>query len=124
MARFAIPARLDGRTVEIGGTFVRYSRPALWPWLAGALVAGVLVAGALRSRPALRRPAATALGSLAGLAALGTLVVFGIADAPNGRVAWAQIVGAPATPTRVLCALAFLGGIAATASSITLRERA
>ena len=174
VARFTIPAQLDGRTVEIGGTFVRYRRPALWPWLAGALAAGVLLAGGLRRCPALRRPAATALGSLAGLAALGTLVVFGSADAPNGRVAWAQIVGAvalatvltgvllrargirraqlaglvgaaafaislgslsvfwhgvvisvvPATPSRLLCALAFLGGIAAAASSVGLSERA
>jgi hypothetical protein len=92
VASFSIPALLDGRPVVVGGTFVRYARPSVWPWLAAAGLAGAALAVALRMRPTLRGPAATALGSLAGLAALGTLVAFGVADAPNGRVAWAQIV--------------------------------
>jgi hypothetical protein len=92
VASFSIPATLDGRPVVVGGTFVRYPRPLLWPWLFAAGLAGVALAAMLRLRPTLRSPATTALGSLAGLAALGTLVAFGVADAPNGRVAWAQIV--------------------------------
>jgi hypothetical protein len=40
----------------------------------------------------LGRPLTTALGALAGLAALASLVAFSVADAPNGRVAWVQIV--------------------------------
>lgn len=92
VAQFAIPALLDGRPVTIGGTFVRYTRPPLWPWALVVVISLAALAGALRVRPRWRARAATALGSIAGLAALTTLVVFGAADAPNGRVAWAQIV--------------------------------
>jgi hypothetical protein len=99
--RFAIPARLDGKTVTIGGTFVRAARPHAWPWLLGsALVAAGLVAAA-RLRPDRRPLLAVVLGSVAVLAALTALVTFNAADAPNGRVAWAQIV--------VGCALAAAG---------------
>jgi hypothetical protein len=92
VAAFSIPGSLNGRPVDLGGTFVRYARPSIWPWVAGALVSGAALAAALRLRPRLRGRMTTALGSLAGLAALATLVTFGVADAPNGRVAWAQIV--------------------------------
>jgi uncharacterized membrane protein (UPF0136 family) len=87
VARFAVPATVDGRAVTIGGTFVRYHRPALWPWLAAGVVFGGLVAIAVRLH---RRPT-TGLGTAAGLAALASLIGFGAADAPNGRVAWLQI---------------------------------
>jgi hypothetical protein len=92
VATFTLPATLDGRTVDLGGTFIRYARPSVWPWVAAAAAVGAALAAVLRLRPRLRGRATTALGSLAGLAALGTLVAFGVADAPNGRVAWAQIV--------------------------------
>jgi hypothetical protein len=91
-ARFSVPARLSGRRVMIGGTFVRYPRPSIWPWAAGAGSTLAALVVWFRVRPGLRARATTALGSIAGLAALGTLVAFGAADAPNGRVAWAQIV--------------------------------
>jgi hypothetical protein len=110
VATFSIPAALNGRPVEIGGTFVRYARPSLWPWLAGAGVVGATLAVVLRIRPGLRGRAATVLGSLAGLAALGTLVAFGIADAPNGRIAWAQIVIGAVLASVVYGALGWLRG--------------
>jgi hypothetical protein len=91
VARFRIPVVRDGRPTAIGGSFVRYRRPALWPWLAAAAVAGLAVAAALRQRPAVRTPLATALGAVAGAAALTALVSFGWADAPSGRVGWVQI---------------------------------
>jgi hypothetical protein len=91
VARFTIPAIYDGRPAALAGTFVRYRRPLLWPWLAGAGVAGLGVALLLHRRPSLRAPVATVLGVLAGGAALTALVAFGVADAPNGRVAWVQI---------------------------------
>jgi hypothetical protein len=91
VARFAVPALLDGRRVTIGGAFVGYRRPSLWPWLAGAAVAGAAVAAVLRFRPRLRSPLALGLGAVAGLAALTALVAFGVADAPNGQVKWVQI---------------------------------
>ncbi|HEX3805893.1 MAG TPA: hypothetical protein VHV52_03840 [Gaiellaceae bacterium] len=88
VAQFAIAAKIDGKRAQIGGTFVRYSRPVMWPWLGAALAFAALVVLALR----LGRPLTTALGALAGLAALASLVAFSVADAPNGRVAWVQIV--------------------------------
>jgi hypothetical protein len=91
VARFRIPVTRDGEAAALGGTFVRFRRPPLWPWLAGAAAAGLVVAVALRLRPVVRTPLATALGAVAGAAALTALVSFGWADAPNGRVAWVQI---------------------------------
>jgi hypothetical protein len=91
VARFTVPAIYDGRPAELAGTFVRYRRPLLWPWLAGAGAVGLGVALLLHRRPSLRAPLATVLGALAGAAALTALVAFGVADAPNGRVAWVQI---------------------------------
>jgi hypothetical protein len=94
VASFVIPATLNGRRVTIDGTFVRYARPPIWPWVLGAGVIAAALAGMLRVRAELRGQLTTVLGSLAGLAGLGMLVVFGAKDAPNGRVAWAQIIGA------------------------------
>jgi hypothetical protein len=88
VAHFAIPARVGSRRVTIGGTFVRHARPVLWPWLAAAAV----FAGAVLLAVRLRAPVATPLGATAALAALCSLVAFSVADAPNGRVAWVQIV--------------------------------
>jgi hypothetical protein len=87
VARFAIPVTVAGRNTTIGGAFVRHSRPALWPWL--ALAAAFLAAVALAIRT--RLPVTIVLGAAAGLAALGSLVAFSVADAPNGKVAWVQI---------------------------------
>jgi hypothetical protein len=92
IAHFAIPLTVDGRAVTIGGTFVRYRRPLLWPWLLGAGVLAGAVAVAVRGRPRVRCEVATVLGAVAGLAALAGLVAFDAADAPNGRVAWLQLV--------------------------------
>jgi hypothetical protein len=91
VARFTIPATYDGRPAALAGTFVRYRRPLLWPWLAGAGLAGLALVLLLRLRPGVRAPLATLLGVLAGAGALTGLVAFGVADAPNGRVAWVQI---------------------------------
>jgi hypothetical protein len=92
VAHFAIPATIDGNAITIGGMFVRYRRPLLWPWLLGAAALAGAVAVAVRRRPGVRCEVATVLGAVAGLAALAGLVAFDAADAPNGRVAWLQIV--------------------------------
>lgn len=110
VARFSIPASYDGRPAAIGGTFVRYPRPPLWPWLAGAGVAVLGVVVLLRLRPAARAPLATALGVLAGAGALTALVAFGVADAPNGRVAWVQIALGSALAVAVAGGLVRLHG--------------
>ena len=77
---------------------MRYARPSIWPWAAVAAIVGALLVAALRRRPELRGQLTTLLGALAGLAGLATLSVFGAADAPNGRVAWAQFVIAVRSP--------------------------
>jgi hypothetical protein len=124
VARFAIPATVNRRAVTIGGTFVRYRRPAAWPWLLGGAAFTAVVGVAVR----LRRHVTTALGTLAGLAALGSLIAFGAADAPSGRVAWIQL-GLGAALTAVVCGVlarsrqprrsqlaGLLGGVAAAIS--------
>jgi hypothetical protein len=88
VATFRIPATVDGRRIAIAGTFVRYSRPTVWPWLAAALVFAGVVLAAVR----LGRPVTTGLGAVAGAAALASLIAFSVADAPNGRVQWLDIV--------------------------------
>jgi hypothetical protein len=108
--RFRIPARLDGRPVAIAGTFVRAARPGAWPWLAGGGVVTFALVVLARARPGRRRLIALVLGALAGLAALTALVTFNAADAPNGRVAWAQIVLGCALAAVATLALARLRG--------------
>ncbi len=87
VARFEIPVAVSGQKTTIGGTFVRHARPALWPWIGLAEVFASAIGAAVRTR----WPVTIALGAGAGLAALGSLVAFSVADAPNGKVAWAQI---------------------------------
>jgi hypothetical protein len=111
VALFRIPATVDGRSVEIGGTFVRYARPSVWPWLAAGLVLLAALVAALRTRPAARGTLIIVIGSLAGLAGLAALAVFGAADAPNGRVAWAQLVLAAVIAAMVYGVLVRLHGI-------------
>jgi hypothetical protein len=129
VARFAIPATVGGKSVTIGGKFVRYRRPLVWPWLLGAAVLATAVALAVRRRPRVRCEVATVLGAVAGLAALAGLVSFDAADAPNGRVAWVQIVLGVGLAAVVYAALvrvrgvrrAHLGGIiGVAAAAVTL----
>jgi hypothetical protein len=87
VARFAMPATIDGHAATIGGTFVRYRRPAVWPWLLGAAI----FAGAMWAVLRQGRRVTVALGTLAGLATLASRVSFSAAAALNGRVAWPQI---------------------------------
>jgi hypothetical protein len=110
VARFAIPATHDGRPATLGGTFVRYRRPLLWPWVAGAAIAVLGVVALLRVRPATRARLAMVLGVLAGAGALTGLVAFGAADAPNGRVAWAQIALGAILAVAVVAGLVRLRG--------------
>jgi hypothetical protein len=90
VARFRIPVRVDGRTAAVAGRFVRYRRPAFWPWLAAGAVAigAAVVAG--RSVVRQRERATVVLGTAAGVAAVASLAAFGAADSPTGRVAWVQ----------------------------------
>ncbi len=94
--RFAIPVVVGGRRTALRGTFVRAARPSAWPWLAGGALVTAVLAALVRLRPRRRPQVALALGSLSTAAALTALVTFNAADAPNGRVAWAQIVLASA----------------------------
>ena len=91
VARFTIPATLNGSRVTIGGAFVRYRRPSPWAWLGAAALVVAAAIVATRLRPKVRSPLALVLGTLAGLAALTAFVTFGVADAPNGQAAWVQL---------------------------------
>jgi hypothetical protein len=101
VARFEIPVTVDGHPATIGGTFVRYARPAVWPWLLAVVAFAAAVALALR----FHRRVTTGLGSTAGLAALVSLIAFSAADAPSGSVAWLQIVLGAGLGTLALAAL-------------------
>jgi hypothetical protein len=91
VARFVIPATLNGEHVTLGGAFVRYRRPSPWGWLAAVGLFVAAAVAATRFVPRLRPQFALALGIVAGVAALTAFVTFGVADAPNGQAAWAQI---------------------------------
>jgi hypothetical protein len=94
VARFRVPVRVTGRPAAIAGAFVRYHRPAVWPWL-GIGTFGLGVAVATRRQLRRRRSQLTiALGCLAGLAAIVSLGCFGAADSPTGRAAWLQLAPA------------------------------
>ncbi len=110
VARFVIPVTLNGEHVSLGGAFVRYRRPSPWPWVAGAALVVVTAVVATRLVPGLRSPLALALGVVAGVAALTAFVTFGVADAPNGQAAWAQIGLGIALAVAVAAALVRLNG--------------
>lgn len=110
VARFALPATLNGDHVLLGGAFVRYRRPSPWGWLAAATALVAAAVAATRFRPRMRSPLALALGILAGAAALTAFVTFGIATAPTGQAAWAQIGLAVALAAAVGVALGRLDG--------------
>jgi len=87
VARFSIPVRVDGTSGAIAGSFVRYGRPLLWPWLLAA-AAALAVAVLLGRR---NRLLTIGLGGLGGVAAVASLAAFGVADSPTGRVAWVEL---------------------------------
>jgi hypothetical protein len=91
VARFHVPIRIGGHPAAVSGAFVRYRRPAVWPWALAALLGFVAALGVGRLRPSLRPVLTIVLGAVAGLAAVGSLASFGVADSPTGRVAWAQL---------------------------------
>jgi hypothetical protein len=111
VARFRIPATLDGRSVTLGGSFVRVSRPSGWPWLAGVVLLGLLLGGALRLRPRLRVRGAVALGCAAGAAGLVAFVAFSAADAPTGGVAWGRVAVVAAFGAGLAVALVRVRGV-------------
>ncbi len=90
VGRFAIPVDVNGRRETIAGTFFRVSRPALWPWLAGAAALAAGIAVVVRRRR-LRPVLTIGLGLTAGLAALAEVTTFAARDAPTGGVAWLQV---------------------------------
>lgn len=111
VARFVIPADLNGQRVTLTGAFIRVPRPILWPWLAAVGVTAAALIALLRVRPALRRPATIVLGSVAAIAALVAFVSFTTADATTGRVAWAQIGVVAAFAAALAAALIRLRGV-------------
>jgi hypothetical protein len=88
---FSIPVAVGGEAATIGGSFVRVARPAVWPWLLGAIaLAGGIWAAARRRRH--RAALTVALGVVAGTAALLAVTTFAVRAAPTGGVAWLQLV--------------------------------
>jgi hypothetical protein len=111
VAQFRIPVTLDGRSAVLGGSFVRVTRPAAWPWLAGGAALGLLLAAALWLRPRLRVAGAVALGAAAGAAGLAAFVSFSAADAPSGGVAWGRVAVVAAFGAALAVALVRVRGV-------------
>ena len=110
VARFRVPVRVGNRATAIAGSFVRYRRPAAWPWLVAAAV-GVVAAVALRRSVPTRGPSlAVGLAAVAGLSAVASLAAFGAADSPTGRVAWVELILAAVVGVAAAVALVRLQG--------------
>lgn len=110
VGRFSIPIAVDGTPGAIGGTFVRVSRPPLWPWLLGAIALVAAIWAAARRRE--RRGAMTVgLGVTAGLAALAAVTTFAVRAAPTGGVAWLQLVSGVVVAAVLGGLLLYLRGI-------------
>jgi len=91
VARFRIPVRTSSGEQAITGSFLRYRRPALWPWVAAAGAGIAAALAGVRLLPTRRPLLAVALGAMGGLAAVASLASFGAADSPTGRAAWVEL---------------------------------
>jgi hypothetical protein len=93
-APWALPLTIDGRAARLSGTFERVPRPALWPWLLGALGVFALVALAGRRLP--RPELAASLAGVAAAAALAATTAFATGDAIARRAQWLEVASAVA----------------------------
>ena len=89
---FSVPISVDGRAAVITGTFWRVRSPSVWPWLGGTAALLIAIAAVAALRRGWRSYLTVGLGTAAGLGALVAITTFAARDAPNGRVAWLQIV--------------------------------
>jgi hypothetical protein len=87
--RFA--AKLDGRRVELAGSFVRVPRPPWWPWALGA-AAAVAALALLRRAHVAQGVLATALAAVATGAALAAQLGYTTGDTLAGTGRWLQVV--------------------------------
>ena len=108
--RLAIPVAVDGEPAVIGGTFVRVARPAMWPWLLGALAVAGGVWAAARRKP-WRVGLTIGLGVAAGIAALVAVTTFAGRAAPSGGVAWLQLVSGIVVAVALGGLLVYLRGV-------------
>jgi hypothetical protein len=109
VGRFAVPVVVDGRAASIGGTFTRVARPALWPWLAGAIALAAAIWALARWKP-WRAGLTVGLGVAGGLAALVAVTTFAVRAAPTGGVAWLQLVSGLVVAAALGGMLAYLRG--------------
>jgi hypothetical protein len=90
--RWAVPVLVDGSRVELSGTLTHVPRPPPWPWVAlgAAFAAATALLLALR-RPALLRPAATALGWVSAIATIVVACGFALAQTASEGT-WVEAV--------------------------------
>jgi hypothetical protein len=88
--RNAFPLTVDGTNRTVAVFFTRVPRPALWPWLAGAVVFAAAVVAAVRRRT-VRSPLTLALALAGGAAAVLASIAFALRDQPSGGSGWLQI---------------------------------
>ena len=107
-APWSLPIALDGRRTELTGTFARFARPPVWPWLAGGLVAVAALAAFARARPRRRAETAAAVAGIAAAAALAASATFATGDVIARRAQWIE-VGSAAVLAVVAAAALLLG---------------
>jgi hypothetical protein len=107
-APWSLPVMLDGRPVALTGTFTRVARPALWPWLAAALLGIAGLAALVRATPARRAETATALSGVAAAGALAASAAFATGDTIVKHTQWIEV--GSAALLAVLAAAALLLG--------------
>jgi hypothetical protein len=110
VARFRVPVRVDGRSSAIAGSFVRYRRPSVWPWIVAASGVFAAALAVVRWLASARSRITVGLGATAGLAAIASLAAFGTADSPSGRVAWVELALALCVGAMAAVALVRLHG--------------
>jgi hypothetical protein len=88
--RNAFPLTVNGRNRTVAVLFMRVPRPALWPWLGGAVLFAGGVWAAMRVR-GLRAPLTLGLALAGGVAAVVASITFALRDQPSGNSGWFQV---------------------------------
>jgi hypothetical protein len=88
--RNAFPLIVNGRNRTVAVFFTRVPRPALWPWLAGAVAFATAVWASLRAKT-LRSWVTIGLALVGGVAAVVASIAFAVRDQPTGGSGGLQI---------------------------------
>jgi hypothetical protein len=106
--RWSLPIMLDGRRTELTGSFTRFARPPLWPWLGAGLVVVAALAALAHAVPRRRAELAAGVAGVAAAGALAATTAFATGDAIARRAQWIE-VGSAALLALLAAAALLLG---------------